>query len=46
MAHSNQMREFLLTDRGIELMDVYTGPGAVYTGAARMIQEAADRAEA
>jgi circadian clock protein KaiC len=46
MAHSNQMREFLLSDRGIELIDVYTGRGAVYTGAARTIQEAADRAEA
>ncbi|MHB8770630.1 MAG: circadian clock protein KaiC [Syntrophales bacterium] len=46
MAHSNQMREFLLSDRGIELVDVYTGQGAIYTGAARKIQEAADRAEA
>jgi circadian clock protein KaiC len=46
MAHSNQMREFLLTDRGIELVDVYTGPNAVYTGSARLNQEAADRAAA
>ncbi len=46
MAHSNQVREFLLTDRGIELIDVYTGQGNVYTGAARKIQEAADRVEA
>ena len=27
MAHSNQIREFLLTDQGIEIMDVYLGPG-------------------
>ena len=46
MAHSNQVREFLLTDRGIELIDVYAGQGMVYTGAARKIQEEADRAEA
>jgi circadian clock protein KaiC len=45
MAHSNQVREFLLTDRGIELIDVYTGRGNVYTGAARKIQEQADQAE-
>ena len=46
MAHSNQMREFVLSEKGIELVDVYTGPGAVYTGAARIQQEAKDRAEA
>lgn len=46
MAHSNQMREYLLSDRGIDLADVYVGPGAVYTGAARVRQEAQDQAEA
>ena len=46
MAHSNQMREFVLSDKGIDLVDVYTGPGAVYTGAARLSQEAHDKAEA
>jgi circadian clock protein KaiC len=45
MAHSNQMREFLLTDRGIGLIDVYTGAGAVYTGTERLNQEARDTAE-
>jgi circadian clock protein KaiC len=45
MAHSNQMREFVLSDKGIDLVDVYVGPGAVYTGAARLNQEAHDRAE-
>ena len=46
MAHSNQMREFVLSDQGIDLVDVYVGPGAVYTGAARLSQEAQDQAEA
>jgi circadian clock protein KaiC len=45
MAHSNQMREFLLTDQGLDLVDVYSGPGTVYTGAARLSQEAQDKAE-
>ncbi len=39
MAHSNQIREFLLTDKGIDLVDVYIGPGGVLTGAARYAQE-------
>ncbi len=46
MAHSNQMREFVLSDRGIELLDVYIGPGTVYTGTERMNQETRDRAAA
>jgi circadian clock protein KaiC len=44
MAHSNQLREFLLTDHGIELLDVYTGPEGVLTGTARATQEARERA--
>ncbi len=43
MAHSNQMREFLLTDHGIQLLDIYSGPGTVLTGSARLAQEARDR---
>jgi len=46
MAHSNQLREFQLTDDGIRLMDVYVGPGEVLTGTARMVQEAKDRVRA
>ncbi|MDA8164309.1 MAG: circadian clock protein KaiC [Desulfobacteraceae bacterium] len=46
MAHSNQVREFLITDRGIELTNVYIGEGLVFTGSAREAQEAKDRAEA
>jgi circadian clock protein KaiC len=44
MAHSNQIREFLLTSKGIELVDVYTGPEGVLTGAARAAREAQERA--
>jgi circadian clock protein KaiC len=46
MAHSNQIREFLLTDRGIELRDVYVGPEGVLTGSMRLAQEARERAAA
>ena len=44
MAHSNQIREFLLTDQGIELLDAYIGPGGVLTGSARLKQEAEEEA--
>lgn len=46
MAHSNQVREFVLTDKGIRLSDVYVGAGTVLTGSARLIQEAEDKARA
>jgi len=45
MAHSNQVREFILTDDGIQLRDVYIGPGGVLTGSARDAREARDKAE-
>ncbi len=45
MAHSNQSREFLISDRGIDLVDAYIGPGGVLTGAARAAQTARDKAE-
>jgi circadian clock protein KaiC len=43
MAHSNQMREFVLTNDGIKLEDVYLGPAGVLTGSARAAQEAKER---
>ena len=46
MAHSNQIREFLLTSHGVELLDAYTGAGNVLTGSARLTREAEDRAVA
>lgn len=45
MSHSNQIREFRLSDHGIELLDVYIGPEGVLTGSARLSQEAKDQAE-
>jgi len=45
MDHSNQIREFILTDRGIELLDVYVGPEGVLTGSARLSQEAKNDSE-
>jgi circadian clock protein KaiC len=39
MEHSNQIREFLLTDDGLRLLDVYLGPQGVLTGSARLSQE-------
>jgi circadian clock protein KaiC len=44
MAHSNQIREFLLTDRGVEFKDVYVGPEGVLTGSRRQAQEVRDQA--
>ncbi len=43
MAHSNQVREFVLSDDGITLREVYIGSGTVLTGSARLVQEAKDR---
>ena len=43
MAHSNQIREFLLTGKGIDLIDVYVGPSGVLTGSARISQETQER---
>ena len=44
MSHSNQIREFLLTDHGIELQEVYVGPEGVLTGSMRLAQENRERA--
>jgi circadian clock protein KaiC len=44
MEHSNQIREFLLTDHGVELRDVYVGPEGVLTGSARLTKEAENEA--
>ena len=45
MAHSNQIREFLITSKGVDIIDVYTGPAGVLTGSARLAQENKDKAE-
>jgi circadian clock protein KaiC len=45
MAHSNQLREFLLSKRGIRLIPAYLGPAGVLTGSARVAQEIREKAE-
>lgn len=39
MSHSNQVREFTITDEGLSLVDVYLGPDGVLTGSAREAQK-------
>ncbi len=38
MAHSNQVREFVINEDGLSLVDVYLGPTGVLTGSARIEQ--------
>jgi len=42
MAHSNQVREFLLSSEGVSVVPVYMGPDGVLVGSARAAAEAAD----
>ena len=44
MKHSNQIREFLISDRGIDVVDAYIGPSGVLTGSARAAQSAREKA--
>ncbi len=39
MKHSNQVREFVITDEGLDLVDVYLGTEGVLTGSAREAQQ-------
>ena len=43
MAHSNQLREFIMTSNGVELREAYLGPAGVLTGSARLAQESRER---
>lgn len=45
IANSNQIREFELTDAGVELREVYIGSNGVLTGSARLAQEAVENSE-
>ncbi|MDB5298816.1 MAG: circadian clock protein KaiC [Phycisphaerales bacterium] len=45
MAHSNQVREFLITADGVKLVDVYLGPAGMLTGSARVAQAAREAAD-
>lgn len=38
--HTNQVREFIISDNGINLVDVYLGPEGMLTGSARVAAEA------
>ncbi|MEO6611282.1 MAG: circadian clock protein KaiC [Chitinophagaceae bacterium] len=42
MSHSKQVREFLITDKGIDLVDVYRGTGGILLGSAREAQKLLD----
>ena len=46
IAHSNQIREFLLTSHGVELREVYLGEAGLLTGSGRVTQEAKDASAA
>lgn len=39
MKHSNQVREFIISDDGLNLVDVYLGPEGVLTGSAREVEQ-------
>jgi circadian clock protein KaiC len=43
MNHSNQIREFLLSNKGIKLVEVYLGPSGMLTGSARVALEEQER---
>ena len=45
MAHSNQVREFLITSKGVKLVPAYLGLSGVLTGSARLSQETRERIE-
>jgi circadian clock protein KaiC len=46
MAHSNQVREFLISKKGIDLVEAYIGPSGVLTGTSRAAQAAREQEEA
>jgi circadian clock protein KaiC len=43
MNHSNQIREFILSNKGIRLVEVYLGPSGMLTGSARVALEEQER---
>jgi len=45
IAHSNQVREFLITSKGIKLVEAYLGSEGVLTGSAKLNQQSRERAE-
>jgi circadian clock protein KaiC len=45
MSHSNQVREFVVTEQGIQLLDVVIGPLGIITGASRLAQRMQEQAQ-
>lgn len=45
MPHSNKVREFIITDQGVEIMDIFSGPEGVLVGGARLIGSAKQDAQ-
>ena len=43
LAHSNQVREFVISSQGVKLIDVYAGGADILVGSARVAQEARER---
>ncbi len=43
LAHSNQIREFILSSDGVRLQEAYLGLSGVVAGSARLVQEARER---
>ena len=43
MTHSNQIREFIMSEQGVQLLDVYVGSSGLVTGSARVALEANER---
>jgi circadian clock protein KaiC len=42
-AHSNQVREFVLSNKGLDLLDVYVSDGEVKVGSEKLAQQAKDQ---
>ncbi|HMK46615.1 MAG TPA: circadian clock protein KaiC, partial [Methanocella sp.] len=45
MPHSNQIREFLFSSHGVDLVSPYIGPGGVLLGSSKVVQEMKDNAQ-
>ena len=45
LAHSNQVREFMLSERGVHLLDVLVGPQGIITGTGRLTQRLREEAQ-
>jgi circadian clock protein KaiC len=45
MSHSNQIREFVISDKGLDLIDLFIGPEGVMTGSAREAQQLLEKTE-